>query len=314
MKVLGKLEQVSLRDAWKHEATEFTPWLAQEENLAALADAIGLAELELVATEHWVGDFKVDVLCTDGDDQVIIENQLEKTDHSHLGQILTYAAGVAARKVIWIAESFRLEHVEALDFLNQNTTDALNFFAIEVKLFRIGDSPLAPKFEVVVKPNEWAKTVKEDARIVRGQSPAARLYLKFWTALVGAIASRAPSLRPQRPQPQHWLNHSIGRSGFALNPTLSTRLDRLGIEVYIHHDQSKQMFGQLEAKRAAIEAQLGYALDWQELPEKHACRIALWREGCPIEDESRWPEYVEWFVEHMSRFDWVFRPLIKALT
>ena len=149
---LGKLQRINLREAWKHEATEFTPWLAHEDNLDLLAKTLGLVELELVGTEHWVGDFKLDVLCSDDEGQVIIENQLEKTNHSHLGQILTYAAGVGARKVIWLAESFRAEHVAALDFLNQHTTEELNFFAVEVELWRIGDSPMAPSFNVVVKP------------------------------------------------------------------------------------------------------------------------------------------------------------------
>jgi len=113
-KNLSKLERVSLREAWKHEAAEFTPWLAESENLNSLSESLGISELVLVATEHWVGDFKLDILCTDGDEQVIIENQLEKTNHAHLGQIIAYAAGVGAKKVIWIAESVRPEHAAAL--------------------------------------------------------------------------------------------------------------------------------------------------------------------------------------------------------
>ena len=120
-KKLSKLERVPLRNAWEHEASDFTPWLAETENLNALAIKLGLSELVHVATEHWVGDFKLDILCTDGDEQVIIENQLEKTNHSHLGQIIAYAAGVGAKKVIWVAESFRPEHASALQFLNDNT-------------------------------------------------------------------------------------------------------------------------------------------------------------------------------------------------
>jgi len=313
MKKLGRLEQVPLREAWKNEASEFTPWLAQDENLAALAEAIGLGELELEAVEHWVGDFKLDILCMDGADHVIIENQLEKTNHSHLGQILTYAAGVGAKKVVWIAESFRAEHIKALDFLNQNTTDDLNFFAVEIKLFRIGESALAPKFEVVAKPNEWARSVKEHARDLADNSPTKQLYLRLWTALFDALRERAPNLRPQRPRPQHWLNNSIGRAGFVLNPTVSSQKDRLGIEVYISHKESKRMFSALAAQRAEIESQLNLELDWQELPDAHACRIAFWREGCPIETESRWPEYIDWFVEHLVRFDQVFRTRIREL-
>ncbi len=223
-KPLSKLERVPLREAWKHEASDFTPWLAETDNLNALADALGISELVLVATEHWVGDFKLDILCTDGDEQVIIENQLEKTNHSHLGQIIAYAAGVGAKKVIWVAESFRPEHAAALQFLNDNTTDELNFFAVEVELWKIGDSPLAPKFEVVVKPNEWAKAGREQARAAVATTPTKQLQQKFWIALIEHLTSKAPQIRPQKPRPQHWLNNSAysGEAGQRFHAKLDT--------------------------------------------------------------------------------------------
>lgn len=140
---LSRLERVPLRDAWKHEAGDFTPWVAKPESLDDLAKALGLSELVLVKSEHWVGDFKLDILCTDGDEKVIIENQLEETDHKHLGQIIAYAAGVGAKKIIWVAESFRPEHISALQFLNENTTENLSFFGVRIELWRIADSPLA---------------------------------------------------------------------------------------------------------------------------------------------------------------------------
>ena len=199
---LSKLERVPLREAWKHEANDFTPWLAEEDNLNTLADALGLAELELVATEHWVGEFKLDILCVSGDDQVIIENQLEKTNHSHLGQILTYAAGTGAKKVIWVAESFRPEHVAALEFLNQNTTEELSFFAVEVELWRIGDSPFAPKFEVIAKPNDWAKTGREQTRSAANATPTKQRQLKLWTELVAKMSTAVPHIKPQKPTPR----------------------------------------------------------------------------------------------------------------
>jgi len=156
-----------------------------------------------VATEHWVGEFKLDILCTSGDDQVIIENQLEKTNHTHLGQILTYAAGTGAKKVIWVAESFRPEHVAALAFLNQNTPEELSFFAVEVELWRIGDSPLAPTLEVVAKPNDWAKSGREQTREAANATPAKQRQLKLWTELVAKMATAAPQIKPQKPRPQH---------------------------------------------------------------------------------------------------------------
>lgn len=312
-KTLSKLEKVPLREAWKHEANDFTPWLAETNNLNALADALGVSELVLVATEHWVGDFKLDILCTDGDEQVIIENQLEKTNHAHLGQIIAYAAGVGAKKVIWIAESFRPEHSAALEFLNDNTTDELSFFAVEVELWRIGDSPLAPKFEVVVKPNDWAKAGREQARAAASTTPTKQLQQKFWMALIERLSISAPQIRPQKPRPQHWLNNSIGRSGFGLNPTANSREERLGVELWISHQGAKQHFAYLLAQKQDIESKLGFKLDWQELPDARACRIASWYPDAPIEDENRWSEYVDWLMQRLVKMDAVFRPIVRVL-
>ena len=312
-KNLGTLVRVPLREAWKHEAGDFTPWLAEPDNLAELADALGLSDLAWVATEHQVGDFKLDILCTDGEEQVIIENQLAETDHKHLGQILTYAAGVGASKVIWVADSFRPEHVAALQFLNDNTTDKLDFFAVTVELWRIGDSPLAPKFEVVAKPNDWAKRGREQARAAADASPTKQLQQRFWGALIERLASSAPQIRPQKPRPQHWLNNRIGRSGFNLNITANTRDERLGVELWMPGAQAKQHFAGLIAQRQEIEALLSFKLDWQELPDAMACRVASWYVDAPIEDESRWNEYLDWLVDRLVRMDKVLRPIIKAL-
>ena len=310
---LGKLQRVALREAWQHEASDFTPWLADPDNLNLLADSLGVGELVPVATEQWVGEFKLDILCTDGEDRVVIENQLEKTNHSHLGQILAYAAGVDAKKVVWIAEGFRSEHAAALQFLNENTTDDLSFFGVEVELWRIGESALAPKFEIVVRPNDWTKTGREQARAASAATPAKQLQQKFWMALVEHLKERAPVIRPQKPRPQHWLNNSIGRAGFALNPTANTREERLGVELYLSNLEAKQHFRNLIAEREKIEAALGFELDWQELPDATACRIASWYSDASIEDESRWSEYLGWVAERMVKMDGVLRPIVKAL-
>lgn len=310
---LSKLERVPLRAAWKHEASEFTPWLSNADSLDMLADALGLSELVWVASEHWVGEFKLDILCTDGDDQVIIENQLEETNHRHLGQILAYAAGVGAKKVIWVAERFRPEHATALAFLNDNTTDELAFFGVQVELWRIGDSPLAPKFEVIVKPNDWAKAGRVQARAASNASPTKQLQQKFWIALIEKLAVSAPHIRPQKPRPQHWLNNTIGRAGFHLNITANTRDDRLGVELWMPGVAAKSRFATLIARRSEIETQLGYELDWQELPESIASRVAKWLPGASLEDEGRWDEYLEWITNRLVEMDRVLRPIIRAL-
>ncbi|ADX48552.1 hypothetical protein Acav_4673 [Paracidovorax avenae ATCC 19860] len=286
---LGKLERIPLRQAWAHEAGEFTPWLAQPDNLLLLAETLGLGELELAGTEHPVGDFKVDILCTDDGGKVIIENQLEKTNHTHLGQILTYAAGVGARKVIWLAESFRTEHVAALEFLNQHTTDELDFFAVEIELWRIGDSPMAPSFNVVVKPNDWAKTGQQNAKAAATTTPTKQRQLKFWTGWQAWLQAKGSTLRTQRPLPQHWTNIALGRTGIHLSATVNSRESRVGMEVYINHDNSKSIFKQLQARQAEIDAALGAHLEWMELPDWHVCRILQVRPASPLENEEQWP-------------------------
>ncbi|AVS65413.1 DUF4268 domain-containing protein [Paracidovorax avenae] len=311
---LGKLERIPLRQAWAHEAGEFTPWLAQADNLLLLAEALGLGELELAGTEHPVGDFKVDILCTDDGGKVIIENQLEKTNHTHLGQILTYAAGVGARKVIWLAESFRTEHVAALEFLNQHTTDELDFFAVEIELWRIGDSPMAPSFNVVVKPNDWAKTGQQNAKAAATTTPTKQRQLKFWTGWQAWLQAKGSTLRTQRPLPQHWTNIALGRTGIHLSATVNSRESRVGMEVYINHDNSKSIFKQLQARQAEIDAALGAHLEWMELPDWHVCRILQVRPASPLENEEQWPAYYAWLEQAALRMSQVFRPLVRELS
>ena len=311
---LGKLERIPLRKAWAHEAGEFTPWLAQADNLTLLAESLGLSELELVGTEHPVGDFKVDILCTDDGGKVIIENQLEKTNHTHLGQILTYAAGVGARKVIWLAEAFRTEHVAALEFLNQHTTDELDFFAVEIELWRIGDSPMAPSFNVVVKPNDWAKTGQQNAKAAATTTPTKQRQLKFWTGWQAWLQAKGSTLRTQKPLPQHWTNIALGRSGIHLAATVNSRESRVGMEVYINHENSKSMFKQLQAHQVEIDTALGAKLEWMELPDGHACRILQVRPDSPLESEDQWPAYFAWLEQAALRMSDVFRPLVKELT
>ena len=310
---LGTIVRVPLRDEWGHEARDFTPWLAEPDNLNRLAVALELSELSLIATEHWVGDFRLDLLCTDGQDIVIIENQLQKTDHSHLGQIIAYSAGVNAKKIIWVAESFRPEHTAALHFLNRNTTDELSFFAVALELWRIDSSRSAPKFEVIAKPDNWTKTGTEQVRATTTISPVQQLQLKFWNALIPILADRAPHIRPQRPLPRHHLNHAIGRAGFGLNATAKCRDEIIGVELYISGINANQHFANLSHQASEIHEALGFKLDWQELPNTEACRVASWLQNAPLDDEARWPEYLNWLTERLLAMEQVFRPIVGAL-
>src|SRR5579871_2344330 len=211
--LLGRLERVELRRAWLSEATEFTPWLARTENITLLGEAIGI-ELEVQGTEQYVGPFRADILCKDTrtDTNVLIENQLERTDHGHLGQLLTYAAGLKAVTIVWVAAKFTDEHRAALDWLNEITPQQISFFGLEVELWRIGDSPLAPKFNIVCQPNEWSKAARSPEA---GTTETQALHLAFWTQLQQVMEQQgapvkihASSLNP--------IQISLGRSGFGL--------------------------------------------------------------------------------------------------
>jgi len=158
---LGKFQQVELREHWGKEATDFTPWLTKEENIKELGKTIGIEDIEFEDREVSIGSFKADILCRDSDNnKIIIENQLEKSNHSHLGQIITYASGVDASIIIWICSEITDEHRQAIDWLNEHTDEDINFFAIVIELWKIDDSIPAPRFNVMCRPNKWAKTTK----------------------------------------------------------------------------------------------------------------------------------------------------------
>src|SRR5208282_3544871 len=183
---LGRLERIELRDIWISEATDFTPWLARPENLEVLGSTLGI-DLELEAQEKVIGPFRADILCKDigSDHWVLIENQLERTDHLHLGQLLTYAAGLQAVTIVWIAAKFTDEHRATLDWLNQITGNKFRFFGLEVELWRIGTSPAAPRFNIISKPNDWSQSVKmaADAIDEAEVSETKIMQRNYWEAL-----------------------------------------------------------------------------------------------------------------------------------
>jgi hypothetical protein len=225
---LGRMEQVDLREVWLSESGDFTPWLARDDNISLLADTLGL-DLEVVAKEKEVGPYRADILCKDTTDGtfVLIENQLEKTDHTHLGQLMTYAAGLDAVTIVWIAERFTDEHRAALDWLNEVTGEKVSFFGLEIELWRIGTSPIAPKFNVVSKPNDWIKGGSGGGAGGGIVTETKQLQQEYWRAFREVLAQRKSTLKPQKAQPQHWLNVSIGRSNFNMATTVNTPEERM---------------------------------------------------------------------------------------
>lgn len=311
---LGRLERVDLRDIWGNEAGDFTPWLAKEGNLGLLGETIGL-ELELEAQEKTVGPFRADILCrnlaTEG--WVLIENQLERTDHTHLGQLLTYSAGLNAVTIVWVASRFTDDHRAALDWLNEITDERFNFFGLEIELWRIGDSPVAPKFNAVCKPNDWTKSIATGVLDPDGITETKQLQLEYWTALREYLLENSKTLKPQKPLPQHWTNFAIGRSNFTLMAFVNTQTPRIAIGLAITGNEAKPHYHLLKQDREAIEEELGVRLEWMELPNKKESRIMLRRQGENPGDRQRWAEQHEWFRKQLEAFREVFGPMVKGL-
>ena len=320
MSELGRLKPVDLREVWKNESSNFTPWLAGEENLKLLGETIDI-ELELEAEEKAVGPFSADILCKSTVDGhwVLIENQLERTDHTHLGQLLTYAAGLKAVTIVWVAKQFTEEHRAALDWLNDITDERFNFFGLEVELWRIGDSPIAPKFNLVNKPNDWSKSVQSSAKQVGELTPAKELQLRFWTAFREFMNDNGSSVRCQKPLPQHWTNHAIGRSGFHMasiashwNSADNTYDPEIRVEVIIVHPEAKKAFASLEQQKSTIEEELGGPIVWYNPDNKKMSKMYI-RKSSDFSKDENWPEQFAWLQQNLVAFHNVFSNRIKQL-
>jgi len=317
-KPLGRLHKVELREIWTSESSDFTPWLAQEDNLNLLGEAIGV-ELELESQEKDVGPFRADILCRDTatDNWVLIENQLARTDHSHLGQLLTYAAGLNAVTIVWIAERFTAEHRATLDWLNERTDEKINFFGLEIELWRIGDSPVAPKFNIISQPNEWSRTVQKAAAGAGEVSTHKQLQLKFWTAFRQYMETQGSFIQCQKPLPQHWTNYAIGRSGIHLDSIISLWNSETGLkgpeiraELYLDGPNAKQEFTELEKHKEDIEKELGFKLTWHNPENKASCKLYT-RQDFDFTNETLWSEQFKWLRSRLETMHKVFAPIVK---
>jgi hypothetical protein len=315
--VLGRLERVELREAWAGEATDFTPWLAQAENVSLLGEAIGI-ELEVESQEKNVGPFRADILCRDtiSNQYVLIENQLERTDHGHLG-LLTYAAGLEAVTIVWVASRFTEEHRAALDWLNNATTSGFNFFGLEIELWRIGSSPMAPKFNVVSKPNDWSKAVREQATAAQaGQlSEFQQLHLRFWTQFREHLEERKSPIRTNRPSKDHWSNVAVGRTHFSLVPWNGMRDNRSGVLLSMTGPDAKAHFKLIEQRHySVVQDRLSTfgTLEWRPLPDNKESQIALTRASTPSKPET-WPELNQWMADTLETMHSLFSPIVKSL-
>jgi len=312
MEEIGRLSRIDPRAVWKSEAADFTPWLA--DNLDYLSEVLGI-ELELTQREGAAGDFSVDIIARDlgRDRPVIIENQLDPTDHTHLGQIITYAASLDAGVVIWISRQFREEHRQALDWLNRLHEGHTEFFGILVEILRIDESKPAVNFRLVAFPNKWSRTPTEPPGDV---SPKRQAYQQFFQRLLDELREKHKFTNARAAQPQNWYSFSTGVRGFAwaINFALGARVRA---ELYIDTpdaDRNEQILDELMKKREAIEKHFGQPLEWERLEEKRACRVACYRDG-NVEDASEKLEEIQaWAIEKLLVFKRVFTPLIKNIS
>lgn len=295
---LGRLTEVDVRELWKHEQYDFSNWLAEEENIELLNDIIGLT-LVNIQKEVYVGAYRCDLVAEDETTgtTVIIENQLECSNHDHLGKIITYASGLNAKVIVWIVKEAREEHRSAIEWLNNNTNADLGFFLIELHAYKIGNSDCAPKFEAVEIPNGFIKNGKNN--IDQGElnkSQAERL--EFWNMLNEYVTAQGKPFSIRKAPTKSWYVISIGTSEAFISITLANKESYVGVELYIH--DNKTLFDSLYSKKDIIEQEIGFIFDWQRLDNKKASRILHKINGLNFDDHSNYPELMNSIIDKVT--------------
>ena len=306
MENLGKLEKVDVREVWKHEARDFSAWLVKDENLSLLSEELGI-DIESIGTEESSGRFRVDILAKEANsgDYIIIENQLEPTNHDHLGKVITYAAGYGAKYLIWIVKDVLEEHQKAIEWLNEHLDDSISCFLIKIEVWKIGDSRPAPRFEVITLKNNWASNLKRT--IADGElSPHRVNQLEFWTALVENFKSRDTQMKLQSPSAQHWLNFSMGSVISHLYLTINTKDNFISCDLWTN---DKGFYSFLQSQEEEIRAELGYDFRWWEA-NKSAC-IRTIHEVNDVFNQEEYQKYFDWFYAAVKKYLEVFPEYVR---
>lgn len=310
---LSRLEAMDPRDVWSDEARDFTPWLM--ENAQYLGEVLGI-DVEFEAREHPVGAFSLDIYGRDVTNEcvLIVENQLADTDHKHLGQLLTYAAGTDAATIVWVAPRFRDEHRQALEFLNNKTGDDARFFGVEVSVVRIGDSSPAPMFNLVAKPSEWRSQVAA-SKTGSGLSERRELYRGFWTNYLETLHAQHPlATNVRSPSTRNWTNINYLRRG--INVTLAfLSNNQVSCEVYIDiadAESNSAVLSELVQHRGEVENAVGEPLQWEDIPLKRACRIRAVTSG-DVSDLDSHAALIEWMINHQLKMKSAIKPLVEKL-
>lgn len=287
---IGKLEEVDIRELWKHEQYDFSEWLSKKENIENLNEILGLTLVD-ISKETYVGSYRCDLFAKDETTgiKVIIENQLEMSNHDHLGKIITYASGLDAKVVVWIVKEAREEHRSAIEWLNNNTNSNINFFLIEIHAYKIGNSDNAPMFQVIEQPNDFIKNNKSiNSNDTMNKSQSQRL--EFWNQFNNVLVERGKPFNVRKATTDHWYNVAIGTSDAHIDITLVNKDSVIGVELYI--TDNKELFDKLYQRKDEIEKDLGFKLDWRRLNNSKASRIVTYIKGLNFDDHSNYNELI----------------------
>ncbi|HPX32764.1 MAG TPA: DUF4268 domain-containing protein [Erysipelotrichaceae bacterium] len=286
-KKLGRLEEVDIRELWVHEQHNFSNWLAKEENIELLNETVGLT-LTDIDKEVYVGSYRCDIVAVDETTgiKIIIENQLDATNHDHLGKIITYASGLDANVVIWIVKEAREEHKSAIEWLNNNMVKEISFFLLEIHAYKIGDSLPAPKFEVIEKPNDFVKSTKisRDGELSKAESER----LNFWTEFNRVISENGKPFNIRKATTDHWYDVALGTSEAHISITLVNKDSNIGVEVYI--SDNKDIYDNLFLHKKEIESKLNFPMIWERLDDKKASRIKYYIPGLNFDRQDNYLE------------------------
>lgn len=305
MPKLARLTKVNPREIWKHEAHHFTRWLAQEENIALLCEELGLNTFENITPEAAAGRYSVDIVADDVDTKrkVIIENQLEQTDHKHLGQLLTYASAYEASIIIWLVTDYTEEHRQAIDWFNRNIGENISFFLVQIAVYQIGASDPAPKFNVICEPNDWGKTFKR-SNSGDAVSETKLLQLEFWEGLRNYAKDKPGLQLGQSGRASAWYDVTMGTTRYHLTLNFSPRDSVIRCGFYIRND--RELFNLLYSNQDAIEQAIGHPLEWMNDASSTATRIVL-SQACDPWNRDTWDQLYKWSIDHLKLFKEVLR-------
>lgn len=309
---LGKLQEVALRDIWEHEQYGFSAWLSEEENIKELGDTLNLSLID-VETEKFVGNYRCDILCKDEltGKNVLIENQLEPSNHDHLGKIITYASGLDATVVVWVVQTARPEHASAIEWLNKHTDDELSFFLLEVHAYKIGDSSPAPMFKIIEKPNDFVNSVKDISK--KGDLSESEISrLDFWTLFNEEIEKRGCPFKKRKASTDHWYSIAIGSSQCCIVIDLVNSKHKIRISTWI--SDNKELFDMFYENKSQIEESMGFCLNWDRLNEKKASTICTYIDGLDFSNKTNYPFLMSKIIDVVLLFKETFTPYLQFIS